>query len=474
MRVTLVYPPYGSGRRARYFPFGLAYVASSLVKGGHEVSVVDMEGSNLSMDSAVAAVAAGRPDVIGLGGMVTRFRFAKELGRRLREAVPDAFLMAGNSGATTLPETYLRSCSLDAVVLGEGERTALELVDAVESGAEWRGIPGVAFLSDAGSLAFSPQREPVENLDLLPRPAWDLFPIESYIHSYDHRGRLTRHMEVVASRGCPYECVYCYRIYGRRVRRRSPESIVSEIEELVARYRIRYTGFPDDLFTSDRSFVLEVCRLIRERLPGLKWSCLGRVNTVDAAMLSEMKRSGCYWISYGIESGSPAMLEAMNRKVTPEQCLEALKLTRKAGIHAEGSFMIGMYGETRETIEETIAFCARADITAPMLFVTPYPGTRIFERARAEGRIPDLESFLSEMNSAGALLVNLTDMTDEELKALRRHAQARIGLNYLMRRPLTRIPVLILKHLLLEGPVGLFRDLAAVLKSGGGRSTSGT
>ncbi|MGB4082851.1 MAG: cobalamin-dependent protein, partial [Candidatus Fermentibacter daniensis] len=94
MRVTLVYPPYGSGRRARYFPFGLAYVASSLVKGGHEVSVVDMEGSNLSMDSAVAAVAAGRPDVIGLGGMVTRFRFAKELGRRLREAVPDAFLMA--------------------------------------------------------------------------------------------------------------------------------------------------------------------------------------------------------------------------------------------------------------------------------------------------------------------------------------------------------------------------------------------
>lgn len=473
MRISLVYPPYGSGRRARYFPFGLAYVASSLAAGGHEVSVVDMEGSDLSMDSAVAALAAGRPDMIGLGGMVTRFRFARELGRRLREALPDAFLVAGNSGATTLPEIYLRSCSLDAVVVGEGERTSLELADAIEAGAEWRGIPGVAFLSDAGNLAFSPPREPVEDLDLLPRPAWDLFPIESYIHSYDHRGRLTRHMEVVASRGCPFECVYCYRIYGRRVRRRSPESIVSEIEELEARYGIRYTGFPDDLFTSDRSFVLEVCRLIRDRLPGLKWSCLGRVNTVDAEMLSEMKRSGCYWISYGIESGSPAMLEAMNRKVTPAQCLEALKLTRRAGIHAEGSFMIGMYGETRETIEETVSFCAKADITAPMLFVTPYPGTRIFERARAEGRIPDLDAFLVGMNSAGSLLVNLTDMTDEELKARRKRAQARIGLNYLMHRPFTRIPALILKHLLLEGPAGLLRDLAAILKSGGSSSNRG-
>lgn len=474
MRICLVYPPYGSGRRSKYFPFGLSYVAASLAGSGHDVTVVDMEGSDMGMDGAIPAIKASKPDMVGLGGMVTRFRFSRELGREIRKEIPGVFLLAGNSGATTLPGTYLKACGLDAVVSGEGEITSVELAAAIEAGTEWRDVPGLAFLTGEGNLAASTPREPVANLDSLPWPAWDLFPIESYIHSYDHRGKLTRHMEVVASRGCPFECVYCYRIYGRRVRRRSPSSIVGEIEELVRRYDIRYTGFPDDLFTSDRTFVLEVCRLMRERLPRLRWSCLGRVNTVDAELLSEMKRSGCYWISYGIESGSARMLEAMNRRVTPEQCLEALRLTRRAGIHAEGSFMIGMYGETRETVEETISFCRQADITAPMLFVTPYPGTAIFAKASAEGRIADLDTFLEGMNAADSLLVNLTDMTDRELSALRKTAQTRIGLNYLLRRPFTRIPALLLRHLLLKGPIGLLRDAAVVLRSIGSRCSKGT
>ena len=473
MRISLVYPPYGSGRRSRYFPFGLAYVAASLRNAGHEVTVVDMEGGDLSIDGAVARVRTSEPGMIGIGGMVTRFRFARELGVRLREILPEAFLMAGNSGATTLPGTYLEACRLDAVVRGEGEATVVELARAVESGDEWRGIPGLAYTSPDGETAMSPERGHAGDLDALPWPAWDLFPIESYILSLDHRGRLTRHMEVVASRGCPFECVYCYRIYGRRVRRRSPGSIVAEIEELVRRYGIRYTGFPDDLFTSDRAFVLEVCRLMRERLPGIRWSCLGRVNTVDADLLSEMKRSGCYWISYGIESGSARMLEAMNRRVTPEQCLHALRITREAGMHAEGSFMIGMYGETRETVDETVEFCRKADITAPMLFVTPYPGTGIFERARREGRIGDLAGFLEGMNAADSLLVNLTDMSDDDLRDLRKRAQTRIGLGYLLRRPFTRIPALILRHLFLMGPAGLARDLAAVIGSALGRRAKG-
>lgn len=473
MRVCLVYPPYGSGRRSKYFPFGLAYVAASLRNAGHDVTVVDMEGSDLTVDTAVAQVSAADPGLIGIGGMVTRFRYARDLGRRLRDALPDAFLIAGNSGATTLPAIYLQSCHLDAVVRGEGETTVVELARAVESGEEWRSIPGLAYQSPGGELVLSPEREHAADLDALPWPAWDLFPIESYIHSLDHRGKLTRHMEVVASRGCPFECVYCYRIYGRRVRRRSPESIVSEIEELVRRYGIRYTGFPDDLFTSDRSFVLEVCRLMRERLPGVRWSCLGRVNTVDEGLLSEMKRSGCYWISYGIESGSAGMLTAMNRGVTPEQCLSALRLTRRAGMHAEGSFMIGMYGETRDTVEETVEFCRKADITAPMLFVTPYPGTRIFERALSEGRIGDMEAFLEGMNAADSLLVNLTDMSDDELRDLRKQAQARTGLGFLLRRPFTRIPSLILRHLFLMGPAGLARDLVSVIGSTLGRRMKG-
>lgn len=462
MRVCLVYPPYGKGRRSRYFPFGLAYVAASLRDAGHEVFVVDMEGDDLDPGRALEAVCSIRPDIVGFGGMVTRFRFVKEMGRELRKRLPGAFLIAGNSGATTIPEIYIESCSLDAVVLGEGERTSCELAEALEHGGEWRQVRGLAFHDGLGIVRSSP-REQVKDLDALPWPAWDLFPIERYVNSFDHRQKLVRHLEVVASRGCPFDCVYCYRIYGRRVRRRSPASIVAEAEELVRRFDIRYTGFPDDLFTSDRDFVMEFCRLFRERLPGLKWSCLGRVNTVDPEMLAEMKRAGCDWISYGIESGSDAMLRAMNRGVTAEQCLNAVRMTRKAGIHPDGSFMIGMYGETAETVEETVRFCRRADLTAPMLFVTPYPGTAVFDRAVSEGRIHSVEDLVTRMNAADDLLVNLTDMPDDELVSLRNRAQRRIGLGYLARRPFSRVPRLLCRHFLLSGWRGLARDLFGLL-----------
>jgi len=262
----------------------------------------------------------------------------------------------------------------------------------------------------------------------------------------DHRDQKVRHMEVVASRGCPYNCVYCYRIYGRTVRRRSPESIVSEIEELIRRFHIEYTGFPDDLFTSDRAFVIETCRLIKERTPGIKWSCLGRVNTVDREMLEAMRDAGCDWISYGIESGSDEILERMGRGVTSRQCHEAIELTRSVGIHAEGSLMIGMFGETMETVQETLDFCQRADIVGPLLYITPYPGTAIFDRAIREGRIDDIEGLVERMNAADHLLVNLTDMSDEQLIQLREWARRSMIKDYILRKPFSRLPSFIMRH----------------------------
>lgn len=464
MRVTLVYPRYGEEHHSLYFPFGLAYVASSLRNAGHFVTVVDMEGDQLSVPRTVELVCDSEPEMVAFGGMVTRFRYVRELSRLIRRRLPGAFLIAGNSGATTVPEVYLRSCGLDCVVLGEGEETSAELADALSNGEDWREVNGIAWLGEKG-LEKSPPREPITDLDSLPWPAWDLFPTEKYVSSMDHRQKRVRHMEVLASRGCPFNCVYCYRIYGRRVRRRSPASIVAEIRELVDRFSIEYTGFPDDLFTSDRAFVMEFCDLMKKELPGMKWSCLGRVNTVDRGMLLAMKEAGCDWISYGIESGSDMMLERMRRQVTAQQCLEAIKLTEEAGIHAEGSFIIGMFGETRETVAETVEFCRRADITAPMLFVTPYPGTAIFQEAMDRGLIGDLEGFLSSMNAADELLVNLTDLTDGELKELRDWAQGTIGRSYLMRRPLVRIPALLWKHFRLRGFRGLARDGRAFLAS---------
>ncbi len=459
MKIVLVYPFYGTGKRSRYFPFGLAYIASVLRDAGHDIHIVDMEGNDLSVRDAVEQIVDIKPDIAGFGGMVTRYRIVKDIATGLRSALPDVFMIAGNSGATTVPELYLKNCLLDAVVLGEGENTTLELCAALQSGGDWKSVQGLAFLNEEGVFRTSPPRKLISDLDSIPMPAWDLFPVENYIASYDHRQKSVRHLEVVASRGCPFNCVYCYRIYGRTLRRRSPESIVAEIEILVNRYHIEYTGFPDDLFTSNREFVMEVCRLLKERVPGINWSCLGRVNTVDKEMLETMKDAGCDWISYGIESGDDEMLKRMKRGVTAEECLRAMQLTRSVGIHPEGSFMIGMFGETRKSVENTVEFCRKADITAPMLFVTPYPGVEIFNQAVEEKRIEDVEIFLESMNAADELLINLTDMSDEELFRLRDLAQGTIGRNYLMRKPLTRIPALLFRHFVLKGFRGLLNDI---------------
>jgi len=155
----------------------------------------------------------------------------------------------------------------------------------------------------------------------------------------------------------------------------------------------------------------------------------------------------------------------MKRGVTSEDCLKAIRLTRNAGIHAEGSFMIGMFGETKSTVEETIDFCRQADITAPMLFVTPYPGTEIFDIALKRGMIEDVESFVESMNAADQLLVNLTDMSDSELMDLRNWAQGTIGRNYLWRKPFTRIPSLLLRHFSLKGVGALYADLKELVAS---------
>jgi anaerobic magnesium-protoporphyrin IX monomethyl ester cyclase len=465
MRVTLLYPSYGPESHSLYFPFGLAYVASSLMNAGHTVTVVDMEGDRLSETEALRRTVNSSPGVVAFGGMVTRFRYVKELAQSIRRQMPEVFMTAGNSGATTVPKLYLESCGLDCVVLGEGEITAVELIGALETGANWRETPGIAMLNSSGELMKSPPRNPVQNLDSLPWPAWDLFPVENYVSSIDHRQKKVRHMEVLASRGCPFNCVYCYRIYGRSVRRRSPESIVEELKELVSRYRIRYTGFPDDLFTSDRDFVMKTCALMKQELPGLKWSCLGRVNTVDKEMLKTMKDAGCDWISYGIESGCDEMLTRMKRGVTAQQCLDAVRLTEAVGIHADGSFVIGMFGETLNSVKKTVEFCRKADITAPMLFVTPYPGTAIYETAVEKGLIENVEEFLTGMNAADELSVNLTDFSDRDLTELRDFAQGTIGRSYLLKKPIVRIPALLWKHFKLRGIRGLLHDGRAFLTS---------
>ena len=353
----------------------------------------------------------------------------------LRNDMYGAFL-ARSLGATTIgfgthvtpiPRETMRAFpSLDFVLRGEPELTLRELVDTLEranlkSQGWWPGVepefaerlrrlfaeadPGwqPAWLNpepetcnlkhikglvwrDGNGIVVNPDRPFISNLDDLPLPRHDLLPLETY------RAPLVRspYAFVVTSRGCPGGCRFCIKhvSYGRSVRVRSPENILAELEFLVG-LGIRSVNMYADLFTVSREQVVGLCELILERGLRLPWTCNSRVDFVDPEMLRLMGQAGCKWISWGIESGSEEVLRRAQKGIKLEQVQRALRWSREAGIRNWGYFIIGLPGETEETIQETIRFAKRLPLDLVLFHIAaPYPGSPLFFDVVKEGWFP--------------------------------------------------------------------------------------
>lgn len=272
------------------------------------------------------------------------------------------------------------------------------------------------------------------DLDGLPLPAWDHFPMEIYLRNpvgapnrnkwLDGGADMSTplSMNLYATRGCPYQCIYCYHDFmGARYRHRSPESVVHEMKILYDRHGVDYFHFVDDEFVLYKRFIHRFCRLVKElsAKAGRKitWGCSGRVNLMTEDLIAAMADAGCVLIGYGIESGSQRMLDLIKKQVSVEQAKNAVRLTKKYLGWADCSFMIGYPGETKETIQETIHFCKELDLTPEVIFfMTPYPGTELYKMAVTQRRITDEEEYVLRLGEQGEKLrVNFTDFSDEEL-----------------------------------------------------------
>lgn len=255
---------------------------------------------------------------------------------------------------------------------------------------------------------------------------------------------------------------------------RSAKSVISEIRELKQRYGVEFIDFSDDLFMVNRKWVEDLCdNLINERID-IGWGASGRVNLVDLGLLKKMKSSGCEILSYGFESGSQKILDNMKKGVSVSQAEEAVHLTRKAGITVAGSFMMGMIGETDQTVNETIDFIKRTRLTLHRFFyTTPYPDTPLYETAKRMNRIPpDEDTYVSSLGEMyNTLLVNLTDMTDEELKSLKERAERKIKDNFSLRTRLEiaseearRVSAVLKKHIKTDGIIAAFNWFLGKIK----------
>jgi len=431
MKVLLVNPPIREWAKPNVLPLGLGYIASVLRDKGHEVDMMDINAYRWDISEVEDRVKNAEFDVVGIGAIVTVYKYVKWLAGISKKYHPDRKIVIGGSVGTSIPRIILEKTEADIVCIGEGELTMAELIEALKNGKDIADIDGIWFKGDDGGIHTNNNRAPIKDLDELPMPAWDLFPMEIYLKNpigAPNRNKwidggsgseVPLSMNLNGTRGCPYQCIYCYHDFmGSGYRHRSAGSIVNEMKVLHEQYGVKYFHFTDDEFCLKKSFVYDFCRKVKSEFKNdITWGCAGRVNLMTEDLIAEMADSGCALIGYGIESGSQRMLDVMKKGVTVKQAKDALRWTIKHLGWADTSFMVGVPGENRETMQETIDFCKELGLNpAVIFFTTPYPGTELYRMALQQGKIKDEEEYILNLGEQGEKIrVNFSELADEEL-----------------------------------------------------------
>jgi len=364
-------------------PLGMTYVAAMLRKNGIPVGILDPIPQGYTFERALEH--ARNFDVI----IITLAASNAQGAYRFFSHLKDKVRIFMGTHATALAGHILAKGYCDIIVRGEPEHTVLETVRNLE---HLDGVLGVSY-RNKGVVVHNANRPQNEDLDALPFPARDLVDNSKY-HIVSFPGKPVA--MVLTSRGCPFSCTFCatHLFYGRTRHVRSPENVVHEVEEIVARYGIRQIFFIDDTFTIGEKRVIALCRLLRERRLSIEWICLGRVDTVTAPMLREMKGAGCREIIYGIESASPEVLAATKKEITREQMEQAVRLTRDLGMRVSLFFMFGNPKDTLESIRETSRLARKLNPNfASFNIATPDPGTALFEAIKDRFAIDAFETF---------------------------------------------------------------------------------
>lgn len=419
MKIALIGPKWNELVNA-YPSLGLGYLAAVAEQEGHDVHIFDFGlQPERPLEDEVADVIALRPDLVAFTSMTTSYASVEVSAAMLKEALGVPILIGGPH-ATSLPNDTLKNPHIDYLIYGEGEETFIEFLQALEAGnTQWEGLRGLWYKED-GRILHNPQRELINDLDALPYPARHLFRLHDYpLYAPTGEQMLT----VLSSRGCPYNCSFCFKgIVGRTYRQRSPQNIADELEHLMNTYGVRNFYFIDDLFTIDVRRLDKILDHFIERKMDIRWQCLARVDRVTPELLDKMYVAGCREIHYGIESGNAEVLKKTAKHIDLKRVRDAVTWTEQAGIRAKGYFILGLPGDTEETIDETIEFASSLPLTEAMFSIaTPFPGTQLWNELLQ--RHPDMaysadftkSYYYNSYKSSIAPFMNVSGVPDDVL-----------------------------------------------------------
>ena len=408
------------------FPLGLGYIASTLIENNHSVKILDLNGKRLKNEAVVEELAADQYDLVGISGIITQYKKIKEITQLIKNQYPDIPVVLGGAGPTSTPTLFLNHTSCDYVCIGEGEKVILDIINYLQGNINLNDFKGIAYKSE-DQIVYTEKQDTIKDLDTLSFPAWQLFDsMEIYVKNFLFRFDKPTGMNIMTSRGCPGRCVYCLNHFGHRIRNRSSDSIMQEIMLLIKLYKIQHVHFIDDTFVASKKVARELCnRIIKEDL-GITWSTNARVDQVNEDILKLMASSGCISVAYGVESGSPKILKEMRKGFRLEQAKRAIQLTRKVGIDCKAYFIIGMPGETEDTIKETVDFCKESLVGGEFFFATPFPQTELWDYAISNHMIKNEEAYIELVGEVRDFIINLTQFKDEKLFSLKEKAENEI------------------------------------------------
>lgn len=420
MKILLI--SYDNDNSIAYFPLGLGYLAAAIRDSGHTVEIYQQDIYHYPAEHLTEYLDNNYFDIVGLGacGGYYQYDVVKKNINAIKKSKSKPLLVLGGHLPSPEPEYFLRKLFVDFVIVGEGEITIVELINAVKNEQKLNQIKSLAYIDEDDSFIETERREPIEDVDKINRPAYDLFNMEQYVlYPAPQMKRKDRTMVMLSGRGCPFKCNFCYRL-DKGFRPRSTANIIDEILFLKEKYYITYISFWDELLMSSVSRMYEFCNALIVGDVDIHWSCNGRLNFAckDQEMLKLMKKAGCVFINYGIESMDNQCLKLMHKNLTTEMIIKGIENTREAGISPGLNIIFGNLGETRAVIEKDVEFLLKYDAHAQLRTirpVTPYPGTDLYNLAIQKGLIKDIEDFYENKHRNSDLLTcNFTDMSDDE------------------------------------------------------------
>ena len=430
LKLLFVNPCLRPGGFTKVLPVGLASVMTYFETKEYDFTLLDIDINEYDDVYVENYIKNNHFDIILLGTIVTHYKWIKWFVNMAKTQQPNSKIIVGNSVAGSIPELFLEKTKGDIVVIGEGEITAYEAVEAIRLEKDLKNVQGIAFIDNQDNIIKNEPRK-AANIEDFPYINWDYFDVERYIAQPDPipdkniSPEDMRFMPVITARGCAFRCSFCHFVFwDDPYRNRKPKSILGEIKQLQEKYNAKYINFWDDLSFASAIQVEKFCDAVIASGLKFKWLASvrvdlfsrGRLEGADALRVAKkMKESGCYTVGFALESGNKEILKMMNKEIEVEAFYKTVNTLREAGIICQTSVVFGYPIETTETIKETFDQCLKARMYPSIGFLLPLPYTVMYDYAKVHGFITDEDRYLESITERQDICVNMTKMSDDEI-----------------------------------------------------------